>query len=62
MTEPETEAETLDRLEAALARIASHLAPRNAAPKPPPDAKIVEALDAIIAQLRAVIQPPRQEG
>lgn len=54
MPEPETEMETLDRLEAALARIAA-----EAAGPPSPDrngdharADIAAALDRIIAQLR----------
>jgi hypothetical protein len=65
MTEPETEAETLDRLEAALARIAMHAVPaasQRETPRPPPDPNVIEALDTMIAHLRAVVQPPRQEG
>jgi len=64
MTEPETEAETLDRLEAALARIAAHVK----APAPPAqaamesshqvDPTILNALDAMITRLRSVLDEP----
>ncbi|MDD2878043.1 MAG: hypothetical protein PHT60_13410 [Acidiphilium sp.] len=50
MTEPETEIDTLDRLEAALGRIAAHAA----APTRPHIARtdIAAALDRVIKQLR----------
>jgi hypothetical protein len=61
MTEPETEAETLDRLEAALTRIAAHAAPVSRPRQEPipqsPDPAITEALDIMIARLRSVLQP-----
>ena len=62
MTEPETEAETLDRLEAALSRIAAHAAPdaRPAQHEPAqqaPDPAIIAALDIMIARLRSALQP-----
>lgn len=64
MTEPETEAETLDRLEAALSRIAAHAVP-GAAPAPEPphhevDPGIIAALDIMIARLRSALQPHRE--
>ena len=62
MTEPESEAETLDRLEAALSRIAAHAAPdaRPARHQPAPqtaDPAIIAALDIMIARLRSALHP-----
>ena len=62
MTEPETEAETLDRLEAALSRIAAHAAPaarREQQDSPPQqaDPAIIAALDIMIVRLRSALQP-----
>lgn len=53
MDEPETEFQTLERLEAALARIAEHASPKSAAPDDAAArAEIAGALDRVIAQLR----------
>jgi len=49
MSESESEAETLERLEAALASIAAR---RDAAHRRPESAEIVAALDQVIAKLR----------
>lgn len=68
MTEPETETETLNRLEAALARIAAHVnahvnahAPQaqgNTAASNPVDPSILNALDAMITRLRSALDAP----
>ncbi|MGC9270405.1 hypothetical protein [Acidiphilium sp.] len=56
MSEPETEIDTLDRLEAALGRIAEHV--NRPAGRSSPDAtrqSVVIALDRMIVQLREAL-------
>lgn len=57
MAEPETEIDTLDRLEAALARIAAHAGGHNPqqAAAGPDRVAVAAALDRIIGQLRAAL-------
>jgi hypothetical protein len=62
MTESETEAETLERLEAALLRIAHLARPPSHPPQPGSDANIdrealIRSLDLLIARLRAGLNP-----
>lgn len=55
MSEPETEIDTLDRLEAALGRIAAS-AGRPDRPRPDEQRRqVAEALDRMIGQLRAAL-------
>lgn len=52
MTEPETEIDTLDRLEAALGRIAARAARTDAAAAACTRTDVAAALDRLIVQLR----------
>lgn len=54
MAEPETENDTLDRLESALTRIAAHAKPSDGG-EGDERARVVSALDRVIAQLRAAL-------
>jgi hypothetical protein len=59
MSETETEAETLERLEAALLRIADLARPRHQADSHDFDrAALIKSLDSMIARLRAGLNPP----
>jgi len=60
MTESETESETIDRLEAALRKIAAAAhAPKRATAAPQIDAEALkQSLDMLIARLRAGLTPP----
>jgi hypothetical protein len=58
MSETETEAETLERLEAALLRIAHHARPQHHAGGPEIDrAALIKSLDLMIARLRGALNP-----
>ena len=52
MTEPETEIDTLDRLEAALGQIAARTARTDTTPSACTRMDVAQALDRLIAQLR----------